>query len=297
MSLFDLDEPRSIGLRILPEPRPEWPGPCRLGVDCARDESYVWQGRHRRHSRGLQVFQYTLAGAGVFRLGRREWRVEARHGFLCSLADPRTAYYYPCAQTEPWRFVYLIFFGGEKGVRALTQAYGPVLPLPEGSSFLQACARLLSENQAELVLPRHQGLALVNGLFVELLRAQEDRSDSTAGHALVQRTLAYMRENVESPAGSFELARHLGITTEHLCRVFRAELREPPMTYFNRLKARHSAQLLLSENLSGKALAARFGISNAANFSRLFKRYCGVSPAQFKHRAAGGCPWLLFPDI
>lgn len=68
----------------------------------------------------------------------------------------------------------------------------------------------------------------------------------------------------------------------YFIRRFREAFGVTPIVYFNKLKVYRAMTLLSSTDYSLQKIAERVGIGDAAYFSRVFKKYCGVSPTGYR---------------
>lgn len=261
--------------RVLP-----CPGSC--GMDTASSPAYCYKGRDRQRDSGVQVFQYSLTGCGRISIKGVEHPVPAGRGFLCNLYDPEAVYFYPPTAREPWSFVYLTFRNAEAWVQAVHAAAGPVHAIPREGAFLQQLERLCRRASGSRELTMEAGLELISQLFVEICRAMDRAAPRSRGQRLARQAIAVMQGRVESADGVTEIAARVGVSVEHLCRVFRQELKVTPLAYFQRLKLSHTAALLRDGDMPIKEVAQRLGISNVANFTRLFTHHMGVSPGKFR---------------
>ena len=62
---------------------------------------------------------------------------------------------------------------------------------------------------------------------------------------------------------------------------------QPLTTYVNQKRMEHAATLLRSGTLQVQTVAQYCGIPDVNYFSKLFKRYIGVSPKEFRATLAG----------
>jgi AraC-like DNA-binding protein len=258
------------------------PLPSACGMDTVSTMAYQWRGSERKRDVGVQVFQYSLSGCGAIAVKGVQHRVPAGSGFLCNLYDPHVIYYYPAEATEPWRFIYLTFRHTDDWVRAINAAGGYVYSIPDDCSFLRQLERLHREGKTSLSLALDAGLDLINMLFLEICRSLERRESRSRGQRLARQAIAHMQERVESADSVSTIAARLGVSTEHLCRVFRKEMNVSPLVYFQRQKLRHASALLREGQMPIKEIAQRLGINNVANFTRLFKQHMGIPPGKFR---------------
>jgi AraC-like DNA-binding protein len=98
----------------------------------------------------------------------------------------------------------------------------------------------------------------------------------------VKKALVIMEKSVQHSIGIDEIARLLAISPEHFARIFKHEIKIGPLQYFLRLKIEGAAGLLISTNKRISEIASWFGFENQFHFSRVFKRYTGISPLGYR---------------
>ena len=82
------------------------------------------------------------------------------------------------------------------------------------------------------------------------------------------------------------VARLVGITPQHVCRVLK---RERGLTFADLLRdvrVREAQRLLRESPCSMKEIAFRVGFRHASQFTRVFASSCGVPPSEFRAREA-----------
>jgi AraC-like DNA-binding protein len=82
-----------------------------------------------------------------------------------------------------------------------------------------------------------------------------------------------------SVGGSAEAA---GLTVDHFSTLFRSSTGYGPTDYFQRRRIHRSCQLLLNPRQRVTEIAADLGFSDAPHFCRLFKRYKGMTPSEYR---------------
>lgn len=96
------------------------------------------------------------------------------------------------------------------------------------------------------------------------------------GEALyTQRAKQYIQEHLHEPICQSEVAKHLSITPEYLCAVFKKTEGVSLIRYANVTKLSAIRSLVEKENMRLYEAAARFGYSDPNYVSRLFKKYFG----------------------
>ncbi len=265
------------------EPDAAFPQFHNCSVESRRDLSYRCEGWRRQDATCL--FDLTLEGSGVFRDAQGERLLSPGKAFVCVLNDPSTAYYYPPGSKERWTFLWACFSGGgiDKMLKALIARHGAVCELSLKSPFVR---KLLSyEGRAGAISNIHPAESAV--MAMELLVAVEEAMLSNAGQAsadaqLVERAQSEALARLDGGSGVAELAKSLGVSREHLSRVFRKRMGLSLSSWLQSRRLALAARLLKDEGASCKELAWRLGYSSQANFTRAFKAATGASPAKFK---------------
>ena len=83
-----------------------------------------------------------------------------------------------------------------------------------------------------------------------------------------------------------EVAHLIGISTQHVCRVLK---RERGLTFADLLRdvrLREARRLLRESSSSMKEIAFRVGFRHPSQFTRAFSSRCGLSPTEYRIRAA-----------
>lgn len=157
-------------------------------------------------------------------------------------------------------------------------------------------------------IARVRNMGLVRGMFDSIVAngcAGGPRVQEVCAH-LLQALLFLLSGNLvpHSPAGSraletFQRARNLmeaefldlwrlddvaercHVAPAYLCRLFKRFEQKTIHEYLLELKMNHAAGLLLEGDLLVKEVAARVNYSDPYQFSRVFTRVIGISPARF----------------
>lgn len=101
---------------------------------------------------------------------------------------------------------------------------------------------------------------------------------------------AYMRENSASPLSSVELAGMLCMNRNRFSREFRRFFGTGPREHLCRLRINHAKVLLMTTDLSTKAIAAESGYPDEFFFYRIFRKYVGLSPTAYRIRQKNRLP-------
>ncbi len=270
----------------IPRPVPGLPRLYMMGRERRSNESYHWRGANRTDNH--YCLQVTLSGEGVFERDGVAWPLPAGVAFFCNVTDPAIAYYYPRGGSEPWEFFFLAI-GGESGLECadqLVQRHGHLYRL----RLSHPLPRMLLA-QGEEAAGSHLSAVSAARLAMEVLSMLEQAAEADSqphGRQLVERAISLAQEHGTEPFKVGDLAGRLGVTREHLSRLFAEELGMSPHQYLQRQRMLAACLLLRRPELSVKEIAVRLGFPGTPQFSRAFRRVVQLSPSEF--RASGALP-------
>ncbi|MBU5441328.1 helix-turn-helix domain-containing protein [Paenibacillus sp. MSJ-34] len=85
------------------------------------------------------------------------------------------------------------------------------------------------------------------------------------------------------------VAQQVSMNESYLCRLFKNETGKNIINYLNDYRMERARKLLTNPDLNVREVAASIGIENQFYFNRMFRKYYGQSPSEFKKK-------VLFPD-
>lgn len=129
--------------------------------------------------------------------------------------------------------------------------------------------------------------AQLRALLHDLLRrvAAALRPDTGgAGAHEVEKTLQYIHAHIGEKITLAQLAKHVNFNETYLCTVFRARTGASIVNYINQTKMEKAAECLRSGDVLLKTLAADLGFSDQFYFNKLFRKYYGISPTEYRKK-------------
>lgn len=103
--------------------------------------------------------------------------------------------------------------------------------------------------------------------------------------SVVQRTITYIDTDLSADLSLRALAAIQKINPSYLSSLFKRETGETLTEHVNKKRVSYAAQLLQSTKLQVSSIAQHCGISDVNYFSKVFKKYTGLTPREFR---AGG---------
>lgn len=92
----------------------------------------------------------------------------------------------------------------------------------------------------------------------------------------------YLDENLSRKVPVTEVADYVGISYDHMNRVFRQDMDMTLLEYANRARIRLVEQYITGDGLTLEEAGDKVGIHDVKYLSRLFHRYVGVSAAEYR---------------
>jgi AraC family transcriptional regulator len=102
----------------------------------------------------------------------------------------------------------------------------------------------------------------------------------------LSRAREYIHANLRSTITVRDIARAAAVHPVYLGQTFHRELGETIADYVKRLRVRAAAEQLSRSRTPIAEIAFEFGFCDQSHFQRVFKKFCGVTPAQFRSSSA-----------
>lgn len=106
--------------------------------------------------------------------------------------------------------------------------------------------------------------------------------------SVVDRTVAYVAQNLDKPLTRDEIAGHVYLNPDYLDRIFKKETGLSVTEYVVRERMAIARQLLKKTELPVHAVASQVGFTNFSHFARIFKKHSNRSPLEFRHEEQAG---------
>ncbi len=255
--------------------------PFTFGRNVIDSPRYHYEGANRTFDQPHTIFQYTLSGEGEVVYDGKKHKVPQGYGFFCNSHDPKLVYYYPASNVEPWTIIYITFINLQPLCHDCCSKYGPVFQLPENSPIITALNRMLDAKGNHINLKKHQAMELASQAVSSVLHSFELMHEKRSGHVLVYKVWRFIEENINEPLSVDTIASVVGVTREHLSRVFKEEEGISLAKYIRRMKVREAGRLFLSGETTVKEVSAKLGFDNTSNFIRTFKKETGITPGDY----------------
>ena len=148
---------------------------------------------------------------------------------------------------------------------------------------------LKADVEAIYPVGRMFGESLATGLVIHLLKQYSvwqpqllsDKKGRLSERQL-QKVFQYIQDHLEQDVALSEMASVLNLSQYHFCRLFKQSTGVAPHQYLTQCRIERAKQLLRTTQLTITEIAFAVGLNNHSSFTRLFRRYVGITPKEFR---------------
>ena len=243
-------------------------------------------GRHHAHKKGYEIHLF-LEGNGTFLLNQSRYTIEGNRLFMTSPGEFHSIL--PEAIKSPVSYYAILF---EPDLPSDLEAMSLLDRGDKRHFATEPQERFLIEELYRLQVKKHSRaaeyllLSLIHRWYDE---ASPDTCETHAGEPVtavknehIERALALMEKSVREKLSTDTMSEKLGLSKEHFIRLFRGKTGISPLQYFTRLKTEAAGAFLTDTNLKIVAVAEYFGFESPFHFSRVFKKFTGFSPKEYR---------------
>lgn len=194
--------------------------------------------------------------------------------------------------SEPLEFIYIKFFlYNYRGVRMdsfLNDVNKQRFEQP-GRGLREKFVKIFEEmNNQELAFKQVVENSILE-ILIDVMRIlqmnQLEKSTSISVNVIITQIIEDVAMNVHKNYSVEEISRTYGISKSSFHHSFKKQTGLPFKDYVNRNKIREAEHQLTVTDKTVTNISWSLGFSNVYYFSRLFKRYNGITPTEFRTRA------------
>ena len=213
-----------------------------------------------------QIF-YCTKGRGVLRVDGTETQIDAGMGFFIPASYPHE--YFPAC--DVWDNHWLIPGGHACG--RLLEEMGFDRPRVFSLDSTQRLDRVYGNMRAS---------GYLYDFLIELDRAVSHTGTSADADPAVMKCIDLIDREYARRITMEDLCAVTGLSKQHICRLFRNALGTRPMEYAAKRRIQAAKELLSETALTTEEIAVKVGFGSSSYFCKLFRRYEGITPSQFR---------------
>ena len=248
------------------------------------------------HDHDFTEFTYILSGKGRYLVEGIVYDVEAGDIIMCNpgvkhqniLVNPK----------EPT----VEFFAGFTNFHFKNMPPNSII-LRDGSYIMHTkaetkqeiskhCYEMIAENEASKVgkyfmLKAHL-MQILLLIIRDITEATENNQkgcnfESYNKSYAVKKIINYLNENYEHKISLDQIAHNMYLSPVYISKIFKEETGESPINYLIKIRLEKARDILMtSDSGSIKNIANSVGYDDVYHFSKLFKKYYGISPLYYK---------------
>ncbi|NBJ93627.1 AraC family transcriptional regulator [Parablautia muri] len=249
-----------------------------VGKERRSIDAYYWDNSKRPE---CYLFQYTLNGSGTVKMEGEERVVCKGMGFFLKMPGPESYYFDEKKNEAPWEFIYMLFECGaaEEYCRYIQGRFGKIIDLPCCSRAVELMFEIHAQAKRQNQSPFLLG-SMVFSFLCALCSIDKERKEKST--SLIVNAKACMEELFTQPVGICDVAAICHVSQGHLSREFTKMTGVRPNEYLTKLRLKKAVDMLGSTSKALAEISAACGFSCTNYFQKVFKKYMGMSPVQFR---------------
>lgn len=239
--------------------------------------------RKRKNGAKDYIFIYCTEGQGIVHSGEIKKEIGPNQFIIIA---KNTGHGYWAHQRDPWSIYWLHFNGSltqKLYSRYLRSDYNDhKIPFDKNKiSQFNQIYQIMDQEYApsSLEFANILGLKFISSFVyteIEQLYGAHHQDD------LVNRIIEYLTENLDKSLETDQIAQKFNYSASHLSGLFKKRTGYSMIHFFNFKKAQKSCEFLTYTDLSIKEVSYQLGFDDPLYFSRVFKKYMGISPRAYK---------------
>jgi AraC-like DNA-binding protein/mannose-6-phosphate isomerase-like protein (cupin superfamily) len=242
--------------------------------------------RERTTGANEYIFVYCEDGAGWIECEGERYELHKNHAFIIPVGE---AHAYGSGNSNPWS-IYWFHFCGEN-ISMFSSIIGRLIYLKDSDNSRYGDRFLLFEEMYQNLAMGYspENLEYVSFCLMHFLASikylnQYREVNNVKEADLTQKSILYMKDNLENKIVLKDLADHAGYSPSRFSALFTEKTNYSPMDYYNQLKIQRACSLLQFSDLKIKEIAFRLGYYDPFHFSKGFKQEMEITPKEYRKR-------------
>lgn len=137
--------------------------------------------------------------------------------------------------------------------------------------------------RADSVFGNYRASGYLYDFLIEFYHLTSSTGVSAAPNSALMKAVDHINFHFTSQITMNDLCAVSGVSKQYLCLLFRQNLSTRPMEYIAKRRIQAAKELLTSSDKSIEDIAEETGFCGSSYFCKLFKRYEGITPSQFRN--------------
>ena len=227
--------------------------------------------------RSEYLLHFVVSGNGEFKTARGEYSLGAGDVFIIR---PEEITYYEADRDDPWEYYWISFDSGVRLPSVIMHRDHVFAPYLE-ELFVSAFER---EDSTHGVGGYEEHLCSVIWEICARFKREEASVGRESAEDYVRRAIALMNSEMPDGVTVGQVADRLHLNRSYFTTLFTEVTGTSPGDHLKIMRMERAAGLLREGGYTVAVVAASVGYSDTFVFSRAFKAYFGVSPAEYSRR-------------
>lgn len=243
---------------------------------------YSFDGMTRSDSGGPYLFQYTLSGLGMIRIGERLHRLEPGKAFLIRFCGDYR-YYLP-EDSDHYECMFISLYGDEvaKCWTSVEAVLGSVFHMPDYSIPIRTLKYIHQEANMKKVADAFKASTMAYQFVMELYRFCKGYDVLKKWPDLVSEAAKLLQEEYDRIDGLDSVAARLGVTKSYLIKLFHRTVGKTPIEFLTKIRMEKAVELLRSADRPLEEISQQLGYADVSYFVKVFRRFFGMPPGKFR---------------
>ncbi len=233
-------------------------------------------------------FFYNAKGFGKLIMNGKSFDLPAHCGFFIPAGIPHE--YYPLSDTWDVRWMFPDGDSLSKLYVKLGLSKGGVFSLESINNLDVLLNKMREDLLDNKVFGNYYASSHVQEFILEFAKQAGLMSEPNSTVSDIQSTYQkhmniledYVEYHFMTPISSSELSDLIGLSPQHMCRIFRTCTGMTPIEYINSVRVQKAKEMLILSSHPVWKIGEFCGFENSNYFCRIFKRMTGTSPGEYR---------------
>ncbi len=238
---------------------------------------------YRARKKGAKefIFIYCTEGEGTLKVNNTEQPIKPNNFFMI---PKNTPHHYWANDLNPWS-IYWIHFDGTLA-QNLFDRYHTNSPatgiIPFESNRIILFDQIFQMFNSDYTEARMEYATILSLNFISSFVFHELDQSVHNLKSQADIVIDFLTSNVDKSLRADDIAKAFNCSPSYLFNLFKKRTGYSPIHFFNLKKIQKACEYLSYTDLTVKEISYRMGFQDPLYFSRLFKKYMGVSPKTYK---------------
>lgn len=223
---------------------------------------------------------YSTKGKGTFIYENEKYEIKPYTAIFIPAGLKHS--YYPNDDIWDIHWIALSGYASDELLKSFGLEHLGMFPLGDIKMLEHYFRKMHEALMADKIFGNYRASGFLYDFLIEFYRLISASDTAITANPAVIRAIDYININYTQEITMEELCKISGVSKQHLCRLFRSVLNYRPMEYIAKRRIQAAKELLTNTSVSIEEISEETGFCTSSYFCKLFKRYEGLTPSQFR---------------